>query len=240
MARRSSSPGYQLRTTLWMRLLWAAIPLLAVFFAACGGGGGGSATPTPEATPEPTSRFANATAAEADDDPRLPGEFVDVASIYGGPYGDPDSFVSRHIEIAADYDGDGNSNPPAGGPHWGSAVCGTEPLDAPPFCGPAPWGIFRDAWPPETLLHNMEHGGLVVWYNTDTQGVIDELKEIVLERVTTGDQLLVMTPYPNMEEEHIAITGWSRVDKFPVEEYTRERVEEFIDTHERRFNPEGF
>ena len=51
---------------------------------------------------------------------------------------------------------------------------------------------------------------------------------------------LVMTPYPGMEAEHIAITGWSRIDKFPVEEYTRERVEEFIDAHERRFNPEGF
>jgi hypothetical protein len=43
-----------------------------------------------------------------------------------------------------------------------------------------------------------------------------------------------------MEEEHIALTSWVRIDKFPVAEYSAERVTEFIDAHMRRFNPESF
>ncbi len=38
----------------------------------------------------------------------------------------------------------------------------------------------------------------------------------------------------------IALTSWSRIDKFPVAEYSEERVRDFMETHVRRFNPEGF
>ena len=217
-----------------------ALILSGALLLACGGGGE-SATPTPTRlpTPEPTAEpFAAARAAEADDDPSLPGQFVDVAGIYGGPYGTPDTLVNRHIQIDAQYIEDGNSSPPAGGPHWGSGACGTDPPTAPPFCGPAPWGVFTDPWAAESLVHSMEHGGLVIWYNTADEDVIDDLKDVVIERITRD--LIVMTPYSGMEAEHIAITGWSRLDKFPVEEYTRERIEEFIEAHARRFNPEGF
>ena len=218
-----------------------ALILSGALLLACGGGGGESPTPTPTRlpTPEPTAEpFAAARAAEADDDPSLPGQFVDVAGIYGGPYGTPDTLVNRHIQIDAQYIEDGNSSPPAGGPHWGSGACGTDPPTAPPFCGPAPWGVFTDPWAAESLVHSMEHGGLVIWYNTADEDVIDDLKDVVIERITRD--LIVMTPYSGMEAEHIAITGWSRLDKFPVEEYTRERIEEFIEAHARRFNPEGF
>jgi hypothetical protein len=85
----------------------------------------------------------------------------------------------------------------------------------------------------------MEHGGVVLWYNTADQDVIDDLEELFTARLADG-QLLVMAPYPALAAETIAITSWSRRDLFPVEEYTRERVEDFIDAHERRFNPERF
>lgn len=223
-----------------MRCFSVLAPLLAAVLAACGGGGGGSATPTPESTAEPPIPFADAVAAEADDDPDLPGDFVDIQGIYDGSYGNRDgNNTNAHVSRDVDYVADGNSNPPAGGPHWGSSGCGAEPLDAPAFCGPAERGIYFDAWEPETLVHSMEHGAVVVWYNTSDEEVIDDLEDLVIERLEDG-QLLVMAPYPDMEEEHIAITGWSRIDKFPVEEYTRERVAEFIDAHERRFNPEDF
>ena len=225
-----------------MRRSWVLVPLLAAALAACGGGGSGSETPTPESTLERPSSFAAMVAVEADDDPSLPGEYVDIPSIYGG-YGAPDAEGLRvfppHVEVDVDYVADGNSKPPAGGPHWGSAACGNEPDAAPPFCGPAPRGTYIDPWDAETLVHNMEHGGLVVWYNSSDGEVIDDLEDLIIERLENR-QLLVMAPYPDMEEDHIAITGWSRIDKFPVEEYTRERVAEFIEAHERRFNPEDF
>jgi hypothetical protein len=82
----------------------------------------------------------------------------------------------------------------------------------------------------------MEHAGVVLWYNTDDQQVIDELEAYVLER---GGNL-VMAPYSELEEDTIALTSWSRLDSFPVAEYTMERVEAFLDVNYKRFNPEGF
>ena len=186
------------------------------------------------------SRYAAAQAAEADDDPALPGEFVDLQEIYGGFYANRDGpTTAPHARAEVDYAADGNSNPPAGGPHWGSRACGDDPVAAPPLCGPAPWGIYRAPWPPETLLHNMEHGGVIVWYNTQNRDIVNELEDAIEERVRGGD-LLVMTPYPGMEREQIAITAWSRIDAFPTADYSLARVEAFIDAHMRRFNPEEF
>ena len=188
------------------------------------------------ASPTPSDRLTGPRAAEADSNPLLPGDHVDLPAIYRGPYPD----TAPHVRRTAAYEADGNSNPPAGGPHWGSAgQCPPDPARAPAFCGPVPWGIYRLPWQAESLVHNMEHAGVILWYNTDDQAIIDELEELIAERLNAG-QLLVMAPYPEMEAEHIALTGWSRIDKFPIEEYNRDRVERFIDVHERRFNPEDF
>lgn len=211
---------------------------IALITAACGGGGGDAPVETPTQEPTPT-RFADAVAIEGSEDPDLPGIHVDLQGIYGGTYGTHgDNTTAGHVTRDVDYEADGNSNPPAGGPHW-SGPCGDLPSEAPQSCGPAPWGIYREPWEPETLVHNMEHGGAVVWYNTTDQAVIDDLEALVVDRLNDGE-LLVMAPYEDMEEGHIALTSWARIDKFPVEDYSRERVEDFIDAHVRRFNPESF
>ena len=68
------------------------------------------------------------------------------------------SAVSKHwtreLQQAPVY----NSNPPTSGPH--SAT-------------PMPFKVLDNPAPKENLVHNMEHGGVVVWYNTDDAGVID-------------------------------------------------------------------
>lgn len=185
------------------------------------------------------SRYAAAQAAEADDDPALPGEFVNLPEIYGGFYANRDGpTTAPHVLAEVDYAGDGNSNPPAGGTHW-SGPCGNDPATALTRCGPAPWGIYRTPWQPETLVHNMEHGGVIVWYNTQDRDIVNELEDAIEERIRRGE-LLVMTPYPGMEREQIAVTAWSRVDAFPTADYSLARVEAFIDAHMRRFNPEEF
>ena len=170
---------------------------------------------------------------EADASPDLPGEWIDLAAIYGGPYSD----TAGHARRDVDYVADGNSDPPAGGPHWGSSTCARDAESSPAFCGPAPSGIYRTPWEPETLVHNMEHGGNILWYNFTDTALRDELEEIIEDRLNARE-LLVMAPYADMEEDTIALTHWSRVDKFPVSEYSKERVEAFFDAHECRFNPE--
>ncbi len=182
---------------------------------------------------------SEAVAAEADADPQLAGTYVDLAAIYGGYYGNPDGpHTAAHTSSKVDYESRGNSNPPAGGPHWGNGACGSSPADSPPFCGPVAWGIYRSEWDAESLVHSMEHGGVVVWYNTTDRDTVDDLAKAVSNRLAAGD-LIVMAPYLLMEDEHIAITSWSRIDKFPVSDYSSERVDAFLDDHVRRFNPEG-
>ncbi len=201
----------------------AVVAVVAVAILQSGGQGGNS---------------GDAIAAEASDDPSLPGQYVDLPNIYDGPYGSGDGGTGGHVSRDIDYVADGNTNPPAGGPHW-SGRCAEDPSDAPAFCGPAPWGIYREPWEPATLVHNMEHAGVIIWYNTSAQQTIDELEDIAEARLEDGTNL-VLAPYPDMEPETIALTAWSRIEKFPVTEYSKSRMEKFIDTHERRFNPEGF
>lgn len=177
---------------------------------------------------------------EADRAPDLPGEFVDLQTIYNGTYGEHgNNATATHVNQQVDYEGDGNSTPPAGGPHWGSVACPDDPDDADLYCGPAPWGIYRKQWEEETLVHNTEHGGVVVWYNTDDDELVAELEGVVLGHLEDGD-IVVMAPYDKMEADTIALTSWARIDKFSVEDYTPERVDDYIDVHVRRFNPEGF
>jgi hypothetical protein len=170
--------------------------------------------------------------AEADASVELPGEWVNLAALYGGPYPD----TANHVRREVDYSDQGEL-PPVGGPHWGSSACGTSQEASPPFCGPAPFGIFREPWEEEPLVHLMEHGGLVIWYNTDDQTVIDSLEAIV-EAHLEDDDAIALVPYPEMEDDTVALTGWSRREKFPVSEYSDERVETFIEIHLCRFNPE--
>ncbi len=189
---------------------------------------------------EPGTRFAAAADIEKDPAPDLPGEYVNLPEIYQderglATYGSDGTVpnTAPHVSVDVDYEADGNSNPPAGGPHWGSAGCTQDPEDTPRFCGPAPWGIYRAPWEPSTLVHNMEHGGMVIWYNTTDQAIIDDLEDFARDLFP-----VVLTPYPDMEDEYIAVTTWGRIDKFPVSEYNRERVEEFEAAHNCRFNPE--
>lgn len=147
---------------------------------------------------------------EKDQSPKLPGVYYE-------------DLGRLHLQAGQVFNGY-NSNPPTSGPH--------DPR-APQF------KIYNDPLPKEQVVHGMEHGAVVIWYNcTNCQETIDELKEIVRDGLRRGRNL-IMTPYPDMEPATIALTAWTRLDKFPVSEYSRERVERFIKAHDRRFNPEG-
>jgi hypothetical protein len=184
-------------------------------------------------------RFASAAEVEKDPAPDLPGEYVNLPEIYADERGNAsygsDGTVPNtapHVTGPIDYEAAGNTNPPAGGPHW-IGGCTDDPETSPTGCGPAPWGIFRAPWPAATLVHNMEHGGMVVWYNTTDQAVIDDIESFARDLFP-----VVVNPYPDMEAETIALTTWGRIDKFPVSEYSRERIETFEEVHKCRFNPE--
>ena len=175
--------------------------------------------------------------AELNDDPSLPGEYVPP---HPGIDGQPETGDERRhfntgdvVPICDEAQLEsGNysdplcyhSNPPTSGPHT------TTPQGFTNLENPAP---------KENVIHSMEHGGVFIWYNTDDQEAIDLIKNVVNEN---GDRrrFVGSTIYTEMEEDTIAITAWTRIDKFPVSELTEERLQRFIDEHHKRFNPEGF
>lgn len=135
-----------------------------------------------------------------------------------------------HLTLGESFDGY-NSNPPTSGPHAPS---------------PANFAISDVPVPKEMLVHSMEHGGVVVWYNC--QGgpapldesvcaqLVQELRGVVQPYLDEGKSL-VMVPYPDMNRR-IALTSWTFLDSF--DEFDESRIRSFIDNFERLFNPEGF
>jgi hypothetical protein len=189
---------------------------LACLFIACGGG---------------DDRTSDS--AELNDDPSLPGEYVDIPGLYGGGYPADAQHVTEEVDFTA------QGLPPVGGPHWGSNPCPTDPAQAPPFCGPVQWGVYREPWPAASLIHNMEHGGVVVWYNTADQALIRRLEQMSAD-LLRQDRLVVLVPYPDLQPEHLAITAWTRRDLFRASEFTEERLLDFVEAHDKRANPEQF
>ena len=179
--------------------------------------------------------------AEADDSPELLGEHVNLPEIYGDASGQASyggtPHTAPHVTRNVDYEEDGQGLPPAGGPHWGSGRCSTDLDSSAAFCGPVPEGFYTEAWDAESLIHNMEHTGIVVWYNTTDQDVLDELQDFARDN---DNRFLVVSRYTEMEEDTVAITGWSRRLTMSVDDFDRDQLKDFLDEHECRFDPEDF
>lgn len=102
-----------------------------------------------------------------------------------------------------------NSMPPTSGPHWGV---------------PAGWGIVKEPIPNERQVHSLEHGGVIIQYNTDDSKVIQEL-EALAQDITGFPACIVVAPYPDMEEP-ISITAWGVL--LTMETFDRDAIREFV------------
>jgi hypothetical protein len=154
--------------------------------------------------------------AEADDSADLPGQFLE-------------SEGRQHVNEDVEY----QSDPPTSGPH------NPVPLVA---------GVYRDEAQAveERAVHFMEHAGVAIWYNCEAgdldeaecnefvDGLVEKYEDLL--RGQSGAGLLILN---NPGQEHfLAVTGWTRL--LELDEYDEEAVDEFIDVHRCRFDPEGF
>lgn len=116
-----------------------------------------------------------------------------------------------------------NSTPPTSGPHYGSL---------------AQWGIHREPVPYELLLHNLEDGGVVIYYQCGDAGC-DETRsalEAIVEPYDRADQHVVLAPneplWSDGVSSHsdmgapIAVTAWSRL--LTLDTVDEERIQAFI------------
>ena len=122
----------------------------------------------------------------------------------------------NHIRPGSTFEGEYNSTPPTSGPHWDSGWAGC--------------GFFVEEMPDEQVVHNMEHGQVIISYNLSDEDEIEQLREIA--RTLLGRRSwMIMRPYSKIDAGRIALTSWDRKDEFSISELTDERVRNFYDAH---------
>lgn len=112
-----------------------------------------------------------------------------------------------------------NSNPPTSGPHYEE---------------PAEVGFYDVAPADEALVHNLEHGHVVIWYNcsqlsasqcSELKSQIKGVMQSAGNSLITNTPKLVAVPRTAMETQ-LALTTWGRLDKF--DSFDRQRILSFI------------
>ncbi len=135
----------------------------------------------------------------------LPGEIIPLLSAGHIPEGTP------HDPY--------NSEPPTSGPHYASAV------EA---------GFYDEAPVDEYLVHNMEHGHIIIWYNCTglSEAECTALKNKIRDTMSkagvsniTGTLKLVAVPRPSLSTQ-IALTSWGHLER--LESFDNNAILEFI------------
>ena len=116
-----------------------------------------------------------------------------------------------------------STTPPTSGRHWnGWAACG--------FYGP------EQSLPDERIIHNMEHGNIVVSYNLTDEDQIQELKD-AFESIGSTNLWGVARFYDKIEPGTVYLTTWGVIDG-PIQGVDKERMERFFDAYSGTLSPE--
>jgi hypothetical protein len=116
---------------------------------------------------------------------------------------------SSHVDQSASVT-DYNSDPPTSGNHWGST---------------ANWGVHEEPVPNELQVHNLEHGGIVIQYNSTVPA--DQVE--VLRQITNQCNVkLLLAPRPEMTTP-VAVTAWGYI--LELDGVDRDQIQEFIEAH---------
>lgn len=114
-----------------------------------------------------------------------------------------------------------NSTPPTSGPHTGNLTS---------------WGSYDYVVPERTLIHNLEDGGVILYYplgnEEENQAEIERL-EAALEaaEAETGQRYrhIVIAPRTDLSAPYV-LTAWTR--KLELDTLDQEQITKFIDTYE--------
>jgi hypothetical protein len=126
-----------------------------------------------------------------------------------GPVQEIDNQGRNHIPINETFD-DYNSNPPTSGPHYAERL--------------ANWGTYNEEVPKTTLVHNLEHGGVIIHYKDQTDAQIDRIDSFV-EGYADG---VISNPNPSIEKP-IVLASWTRMQQ--CDTFNAEAVNGYIREH---------
>jgi hypothetical protein len=144
----------------------------------------------------------------------------------GGGGGNGDGIGTPQVNDGDRHIADGtqggpySSVPATSGPHWSSASA------------PGPWGVYSAAQPQEALIHNLEHGGIVIWYQPgklDADGIA-ALTTYVQSQISTELFKVILSPWGGADFGHpIAVTAWTWLLYLDTADI--DSVRTFVDAH---------
>jgi hypothetical protein len=115
-----------------------------------------------------------------------------------------------------------SSTPGTSGPHWDAS-------------GLANWGVYTTPQNESQVIHNLEHGGIVIWYDPDAIDAdgVDELSRYVTSQVSSGISgrfKFILSPWSGTDElpAPIVTTAWrwtlemDEVDTGAIDAFARE------------------
>ena len=130
-----------------------------------------------------------------------------------------------HVSEGSDP-GPFNSNPPTSGKHYG------QPVDAGFYEEASPEAVAP--YPEGYLLHNLEHGYVIYWYNCDLldeTGCIELKSQIQESMADNGGTKLVAFPRNSMEMP-AALTSWGQI--LPMETFDAQLAKKFVNVNRNR------
>ncbi len=113
-----------------------------------------------------------------------------------------------------------STTPPTSGDHWDYwARC----------------GFYEAGLPDERIVHNMEHGNIIVSYNLPNQADVGQLREF-MDGFDLAPDWAVTRFYDKIPEGTVALTTWGVLDT--MQGVDEERIERFFDAYAGKLGPE--
>jgi hypothetical protein len=109
-----------------------------------------------------------------------------------------------------------STNPPTSGDHWAAA---------------SQWGVYNQAPPDQRLVHNLEHGGVIISYDPGAldQATIDRIKDVT-RSLNRTQACAISTPRDNLPEgQPIALTAWGVL--VTLDRFDAQAIREFYNEH---------
>ena len=154
-----------------------------------------------------------------------------VVLLFGG--GEGDRVGTRMVDEGASHVQQGElptyrSVPATSGPHWnlGNGL-------APIF-----WGVYTTPQAEPAVVHNLEHGGVVIWYqDTATDEDVAKLTQFVQQQLGTQNFKIILSPWAGEDFGHpIAVTAWDWL--LYLDSADTDRIREFQSDHPPTDAPE--
>jgi len=95
-----------------------------------------------------------------------------------------------HLQSLSGKVSDWSTSPPDGGQHYYT---------------PAPFNFYDEAVPPKIVVHNQEHGGMIIWYGPQVSAATKDKLRSFWQSSPDG---ILVTPYKPLGSK-IALTAWT-------------------------------